>query len=125
MDTRRGLALTALLLAGAASGCGKSASHEAFVAEKCDESRTRLEQLSVAWEREAPELLKEYETRTEQLCADLAASRTEEEARTVYREANPDAWAAELLGWTASGGDQRRTRARSSPMPRLGESGGG
>lgn len=126
MDTRPAdLALVALLLAGVASGCGKSASHEAFVTETCDESRTRLQQLSAAWEKEAHQLLEEYATRTERLCDDLMASRTEEEARTIYREADPDAWAAELLGWTGEGGDHRSGRPRSSPMPRLGESGGG
>lgn len=108
-----------------AVGCGKSASHEAFVVEKCDEARTRLQQLSTVWAAEAPQLLEEYSVRTERLCDDLAASRSEEQARTIYREANPDAWAAELLGWLGDDTSDPQVRPQTSPMPRLGASSDG
>lgn len=90
-------AALAIGLAGAA-GCGKSPSHEAFVVEHCDTVRTQLRDVELAGARETdPDYIAtrdKFAELVQTLCAELEASRSEEEARTIWREA--DTWRRDL-----------------------------
>lgn len=93
-----GAALAVGLLAVNLGGCGKSAAHEAFVVEHCDTVRTQLRDVELAGARETdPDYIAtrdKFAELVQTLCAELEASRSEEEARTIWREA--DAWRRDL-----------------------------